>query len=42
MGIAREDLDELRAIVEAESGLRRRRFNTIAAPVLPRGFSPSA
>jgi signal transduction histidine kinase len=42
LGIAREEVDELRAIVAAETELRRRRFNAIAAPVLPRGFSPSA
>jgi signal transduction histidine kinase len=42
LGIAREELDEIRAIVEAEAGLRRRRFNAIAAPVLPGGIRPSA
>ena len=39
MGIAREELDELCAIVEMETGLRRRRFNAVAAPVLPKGLS---
>jgi signal transduction histidine kinase len=42
LGVTRDELDELRAIVEADTTLRRRRFNTIAAPVLPHGFSPSA
>jgi signal transduction histidine kinase len=42
LGVAREELDELRAIVAADAELRRRRFNAVAAPVLPRGFSPSA
>ncbi len=42
LGIAREEFDELRAIVAADAGLRRRRFNAVAAPVLPHGFSPSA
>lgn len=41
LGVTRDELDELRAIVVAEAGLRRRRFNTIAAPVLPHGFPPS-
>lgn len=41
LGIAREELAELLAIVAAEDGLRRRRFNAIAAPVLPGGLSPS-
>ncbi|KRC66493.1 hypothetical protein ASE12_17990 [Aeromicrobium sp. Root236] len=41
LGISREELDELRAIVVADAGLRRRRFNAVAAPVLPRGFLPS-
>lgn len=41
LGVTREDLDELRAIVEADAKLRRRRFNTIVAPVLPHGVSPS-
>ncbi|WP_332642909.1 ATP-binding protein [Aeromicrobium sp.] len=40
LGIAREELEELLAIVAAEDGLRRRRFNAIAAPVLPGGLSP--
>lgn len=39
LGVTRDELDELRAIVEADAGLRRRRFNAIAAPVLPRGPS---
>lgn len=42
LGLAREELDELRAIVEADAGLRRRRFNAIAAPVLPQGSSSTA
>ena len=42
LGVTRDELAELRAIVAADAGLRRRRFNAIAAPVLPRGFSPSA
>jgi hypothetical protein len=42
LGIAREEFDELCAIVAADAGLRRRRFNAVAAPVLPRGFSPSS
>ena len=41
LGITRSEFDELRAIVAADAGLRRRRFNAVAAPVLPRGFSPS-
>lgn len=40
MGIASEEFDELRAIVAADAGLRRRRFNAVAAPVLTHGFSP--
>jgi hypothetical protein len=39
LGVTREDLDELRAIVEADAKLRRRRFNTIVAPVLPHGVT---
>jgi signal transduction histidine kinase len=35
MGIAHEELDELCAIVAADAELRRRRFNAVAAPVLP-------
>ena len=42
LGISRAEFDELRAIVAADAGLRRRRFNAVAAPILPRGFSPSA
>ncbi len=42
LGVTRDDLDELRAIVEADAALRRRRFATIAAPVLPQSFSPPA
>ncbi len=42
LGIARDELDVLRAIVEDEARLRRRRFNAIAAPVLPGGSLPSA
>ena len=42
LGFAREELDELCAIVAADAGLRRRRFNANAAPVLPHGSSPSA
>ncbi|GAA3523057.1 hypothetical protein GCM10022234_19050 [Aeromicrobium panaciterrae] len=41
LGIAREEFEELLAIVAAEDELRHRRFNAIAAPVLPGGFSPS-
>ncbi|MDQ6525253.1 histidine kinase [Nocardioides sp. LHD-245] len=41
LGIAREELDELCAIVAADAQLRRRRFNAVVVPVLPRGFSPS-
>ena len=41
LGFAREELDELCAIVVADAALRRRRFNAIAAPVLPHGFLPS-
>lgn len=40
LGVTRDEFAELRAIVEADAALRRRRFNAIAAPVLPRGFSP--
>jgi signal transduction histidine kinase len=42
LGIAREEFDELCAIAAADAALRRRRFNAVAAPVLPHGFSPSA
>ncbi len=37
LGIAPEVVDEVCAIVMAEAELRRRRFNAIAAPALPRG-----
>jgi hypothetical protein len=42
LGVTPDELDELRAIVEADAKLRRRRFTTIVAPVLPHGSSPSA
>ena len=42
LGIDREVLDEVCAIVAAEAALRRRRFNAIAAPVLPHGSSAPA
>jgi signal transduction histidine kinase len=42
LGVSGADLAELREIVEADAALRRRRFTTIAAPVLPHGSSPVA
>ena len=41
LGVTPDELDELRAIVEADAKLRRRRFTTIVAPVLPHGSTPS-
>jgi hypothetical protein len=41
LGVTSDELDELRAIVEADAALRRRRFTTIVTPVLPHGTTPA-
>jgi hypothetical protein len=41
LGIAHHVLDELHAIVRAEHGLRKRRYELITAPVLPGHGDPT-